>query len=132
MKISKDGDYIIVPIPQRDIESMARFIAHSIVAEENPFRKLSHQIVSGDLVKQDEYVEKFIRALGIENWSIILSGSEALEMCDELAETIYENVPGPVMKQHEKDRHLKVVTICVYCHKAKIKGESCIECELKK
>jgi hypothetical protein len=109
MKITKDGDYIIIPVPKRDLQSMARFIAHSIVNEENPFMKLSHEIVSGDLSKQDEYVEKYIQALGIENWVLVYSGPEALELCDELADTIYEEkpqVPGLLYK------------ICVHCHKS--------------
>jgi hypothetical protein len=58
MKIVKDGDYIIVPVPQRDLQAMARFIAHSIVAIKRiSLMKLSHEIVSGDLSKQDEYVQ---------------------------------------------------------------------------
>jgi hypothetical protein len=134
MKISKDGNYIIVPVPLRDLESMARFIAHSVVNEENPFMKLSHEIVSGDLSKQDEFVKKYIQALGIENWVMVLSGPEALELCDELAEKIYEEVPGPVLKkqQEEKKSHLRLVTICVHCHKAKIKGTDCEICGVKK
>jgi len=109
MKITKDGDYIIIPVPKRDLQSMARFIAHSIVNEENPFMKLSNEIVSGDLSKQDEYVEKYIQALGIENWVLVYSGPEALELCDELADKIYEEkpqVPGLLYK------------ICVHCHKS--------------
>jgi hypothetical protein len=109
MNITKDGEYIIVPVPKRDLQSMARFIAHSVVNEENPFMKLSHEIVSGDLSKQDEYVEKYIQALGIENWVLVYSGPEALELCDELAEKIYEEkpqVPGLLYK------------ICVHCHKS--------------
>ena len=109
MKITKAGDYIIIPVPKRDLQSMARFIAHSIVNEENPFMKLSHEIVSGDLSKQDEYVEKYIQALGIENWVLVYSGPEALELCDELADKIYEEkpqVPGLLYK------------ICVHCHKS--------------
>lgn len=109
MKITKDGDYIIIPVPKRDLQSMARFIAHSIMNEENPFMKLSQEIVSGDLSKQDEYVEKYIQALGIENWVLVYSGPEALELCDELADKIYEEkpqVPGLLYK------------ICVHCHKS--------------
>lgn len=109
MKIVKDGDYIIVPVPQRDLESMARFIAHSIINQENHLMKLTHEIVSGDLSKQDEYVKQYIQTLGIENWVMVYSGPEALELCDELAEKIYEEkpqVPGLLYK------------ICVHCHKS--------------
>jgi hypothetical protein len=109
MKISKDGDYVVVPVPIRDLQSMARFIAHGVVANQNRVLDLSHEIVSGDLSKQDELVEKYIYALGIENWVLIYSGPEALELCDELAEKIYEEkpeVPGLLYK------------ICVHCHKS--------------
>jgi hypothetical protein len=109
MKISKDGEYVVVPVPIRDLQSMARFIAHGVVANQNRVLDLSHEIVSGDLSKQDELVEKYIYALGIENWVLIYSGPEALELCDELAEKIYEEkpeVPGLLYK------------ICVHCHKS--------------
>jgi hypothetical protein len=109
MKISKDGEYVVVPVPVRDLQSMARFIAHGVVANQNRVLELSHEIVSGDLSKQDELVEKYIYALGIENWVLIYSGPEALELCDELAEKIYEEkpqVPGLLYK------------ICVHCHKS--------------
>jgi len=109
MKISKDGEYVVVPVPIRDLQSMARFIAHGVVANQNRVIDLSHEIVSGDLSKQDELVEKYIYALGIENWVLIYSGPEALELCDELAEKIYEDkpeVPGLLYK------------ICVHCQKA--------------
>jgi hypothetical protein len=109
MKISKDGEYVVVPVPVRDLQSMARFIAHGVVANQNRVLELSHEIVSGDLSKQDELVEKYIYALGIENWVLIYSGPEALELCDELADKIYEEkpeVPGLLYK------------ICVHCHKS--------------
>ena len=109
MKISKDGEYVVVPVPVRDLQSMARFIAHGVVANQNRVLELSHEIVSGDLSKQDELVEKYIYALGIEPWVLIYSGPEALELCDELAEKIYEEkpqVPGLLYK------------ICVHCHKS--------------
>lgn len=113
MKINKDGEYIIVPVPVKDLQSMARFIAHGLVQNQNRVIDLSHEIVTGDLTKQDELVEDLIYALGIENWVLVYSGPEALELCDELAETIYEEkpqVPGLLYK------------ICVHCHKS-VAGE---------
>jgi hypothetical protein len=107
MKITKDTDFVLVQIPEKDLESMVRFIAHSIVQNQNRVLDLAHEIVSG---------------------------AEALALCDELAETIYAEIPGPVMKKEEekkKDAHLKLVTICVQCHKAKIKGTTCDDCEVK-
>ena len=130
MKISKDGEFIVVPVPIKDLQSMARFIAHGLVANQNRVVELSHEIVSGDLSKQDKLVDDYIYALGIENWVLIYSGPEALELCDELAERIYEEIPGPVLKkqQEENKSHLRLVTICVVCHKAKIKGNNCENC----
>jgi hypothetical protein len=112
---------------------MARFIAHGVVANQNRVVELSHEIVSGDLSKQDKLVDDYIYALGIENWVLIYSGPEALELCDELAEKIYEEIPGPVLKkrQEENKSHLRLVTICVVCHKAKIKGDDCESCGVK-
>jgi hypothetical protein len=47
-------------------------------------------------------------------------------LCDELAETIYEEPVkgfGPVLKANNKPT-LRLVTICVECQKGHIKGES--------
>jgi hypothetical protein len=37
--------------------------------------------------------KQYIQTLGIENWVMVYSGPEALELCDELAEKIYEEKP---------------------------------------
>lgn len=126
-KVTRDGDFIIVPIPEADINSMARFIAHGLYNK--PINQVITQIqdiVVGDILKQDEYVQEFVKTLEIEKWVMVLNGPEALKMCDELAETIYDDT-----KKQPKERHLKVITICVYCHKSKIKNEKC-ECEVTK
>jgi hypothetical protein len=134
MQITKDTDFVLVQIPEKDLESMVRFIAHSIVQNQNRVVDLAHEIVSGDLTNQDNLVKQLETTLEMTNYQIVLSGAEALALCDELAETIYAEIPGPVMKKEEgkkKDPHLKLVTICVQCHKAKIKGTTCDDCEVK-
>lgn len=126
-KVIKDGDVTVIRVPEKDIESLVRFIAHSV--EKNPDRvlELSQLIVRGDLMLQDDYVEQLSAVLDVDDWSIILDGPEALQLCDELAESIYDEPAegfGPVIKKESKERHLKVVKICVHCHKGFLKGES--------
>ncbi len=124
-KVIKDGNFTLIQIPEKDLKSAVRFIAHSIEKNPDLILDLSQQIVRGDLSKQDDFVELLSDALDIVNWSIVLDGPEALELCDELAETIYDEPKeqfGPVMKA-EKERHLKLVKICVDCQKGFIKGE---------
>ena len=130
-KVTKDNGYIMISIPDRDIQSISRFIAHAFVQNQNHVTDLMHQIVTGDLSKQDEYVNQLARAIDLENWLIVLNGPEALELCDELADTIYDGTEfGPVIKknQDEQKPKLKLITICSTCHKSKIKGENCENC----
>lgn len=125
-KVIKDGNFTLIKIPEKDLKSAVRFIAHSIEKNSDLIIDLSQQIVRGDLSKQDDFVELLSAALDIVDWSIVLDGPEALELCDELAETIYDEPReqfGPVMKV-EKERHLRIVKICVECQKGFIKGES--------
>ena len=125
-KIIKDGNYRLIPIPKKDLDSAVRFIAHSIEKNPDLVIDLSQQIVRGDLSKQDDFVELLSAALDIVDWSIVLDGPEALRLCDELAESIYDEPLegfGPVMKK-EKERHLRLVKICVECQKGYIKGEA--------
>jgi hypothetical protein len=131
-KVTRDGNFTMVSIPKKDLDSLVRFIAHSM--ERNPDRvlELSQQIVHGDLSKQDSVVDELSVVLDIVDWSIVLDGAESLELCDELAETIYEEPKegfGPILKA-EKKRHLRIVKVCVDCHKGFIKGES-HDCEAK-
>ena len=108
----------MIQVPDRDIKSMTRFIAHAFVQNQtndlNKVEDLIHNIVFGDLSKQDEYVNKLARAIELENWLIVLDGPEALELCDELADTIYEQtlIHGPVQKKMEQERKLRLITIC--------------------
>jgi len=125
-KVVKDGDFTLIQIPDKDLKSAVRFIAHSINQNPDLILDLSAQVVTGDLAKQDEVVELLSAALDIVSWSIVLDGPEALELCDELAETIYDEPKeqfGPMIKA-EKERHLRIVKICVECQKGFIKGES--------
>jgi hypothetical protein len=103
-----------------------RFIAHSVEKNSNRVLELSNEIVRGDLSRQDSVVDELSALLDILDWSIVLEGAEALQLCDELAETIYAETKeqfGPVMKQNQ-ERHLRLVKICVDCHKGFVKGES--------
>ena len=58
---------------------------------------------------------------------MVFDAPEALALCDELADVIYEEVGekfGPVLRQQKQERHLRLVKICVDCHKGFVKGES--------
>lgn len=131
-KVVKDGNFTIVRVPKKDLDSLIRFAAHSIEKNPDKILELAQTIVHGDLSKQDSVVDELSVLLDIVDWSIVLDGPEALELCDELAETIYEEPKqefGPVMKQ-EKERHLRIVKVCVDCHKGFVKGET-HDCEAK-
>jgi hypothetical protein len=131
-KVVKDGNFTIIPVPKKDLDSLIRFVAHSIEKNSDKVLELSYEIVRGDLSKQDSVVDELSVLLDIVNWSLVLDGAESLELCDELAESIYEEPKqefGPLMKK-EKERHLRIVKVCVECHKGFIKGES-HDCEGK-
>ena len=124
--VKRDGDHIIVNIPQADLESMAKWIAHNVVNKTDRIKDLSTKIVEGDLSLQDLYAQSLLETLGIDDWALVLEGPEALSLCDELADVIYDEKPegfGPVIKIGEKPT-LRLVTICVECQKGHIKGES--------
>jgi hypothetical protein len=131
-KVTRDGNFTMVSIPKKDLDSLVRFIAHSMERNPDKVLELSQQIVHGDLSKQDSVVDELSVVLDVVDWSIVLDGAESLELCDDLAETIYEEPKegfGPVLKA-EKERHLRIVKVCVDCHKGFIKGES-HDCEAK-
>jgi hypothetical protein len=125
-KVIKDGNFTIVRVPEKDLQSLVRFVAHSIEKNPDKVLELASKIVTGDLMEQDSFVEELSVLLDIVDWSLVLDSAESLELCDELAETIYDEPKegfGPVMKK-EKERHLRLVKICVDCHKAFVKGDS--------
>jgi hypothetical protein len=124
-KVVKDGNFTMIAMPKKDLDSLVRFIAHSVEKNSNRVLELSNEIVRGDLSTQDSVVDELSALLDILDWSIVLEGAEALQLCDELAETIYAETKeqfGPVMKQNQ-ERHLRLVKICVDCHKGFVKGE---------
>ena len=125
-KVIKDGNFTMIAMPKKDLDSLVRFIAHSVEKNSNKVLELSNQIVRGDLSTQDSVVDELSALLDINDWSIVLEGAEALALCDELADVIYEEVGqkfGPVLKKQNQN-HLRLVKICVDCHKAFVKGES--------
>ena len=124
--VKRDGDHIIVNIPQADLESMAKWIAHNVVNKSDRIKDLSTKIVEGDLSLQDLYSQSLIETLGIDDWALVLDGPEALSLCDELADVIYDEKPegfGPVIKTAERPS-LRLVKICVECQKGYVKGDS--------
>jgi hypothetical protein len=65
--------------------------------------------VTGDILKQDEFVKDLKRLFDLDNFSIVLNGPEALALCDELAEKVYEPEPK---------KESRMARICSYCHRA--------------
>jgi hypothetical protein len=125
-KVTKDGNFTMIRIPEKDMASLVRFVAHAIEKNPDYVIDFSQKIVRGDLSKQDQYVSELANVLDIADWWIVLDGAESLQLCDELAETIYEEPVkgfGPVLKANNKPT-LRLVTICVECQKGHIKGEA--------
>ena len=125
-QVTRDDQHIIVKIPQADLDSMVRWIAHNVVNKTDRIKDLSTKIVEGDLSLQDLYAQSLIETLGIDDWALVLDGPEALSLCDELADVIYDEKPegfGPVIKTTEKPT-LRLVKICVECQKGYVKGDS--------
>ena len=125
-EIKRDGEHIIIKIPQADLDSMVRWIAHNAVTKSDRIKDLATKIVEGDLSLQDLYVQSLIETLGIDDWALVLDGVEALSLCDELANTIYDEQNetfGPLIKTDIKPT-LRIVKVCVECQKGFIKGES--------
>lgn len=123
--VSKDGDFVIIKLPKADVESTVRFLAHSI--EQNPDKvlDLSQQIVRGDLTRQDEYVEELLAVFDLDGWAMVLNKKDALNLCDDLADAIYDELPIHMATEPVKpERHLKVVKVCVDCHKGYVKGNA--------
>jgi len=79
-----------------------------------------HNIVTGDLSKQDQFVKELAYSLNLEHWVLVYSIPESLELCDELAEKVYEESPKP-----EPEKHLRVAKICVECHKGYVGVHEC-------
>jgi hypothetical protein len=125
-EVKRDGEHIIIKIPQADLDSMVRWIAHNVVNKSERIKDLSNKIVEGDLSLQDLYAQSLIETLGIDDWALVLDGGEALSLCDELADVIYDEKPegfGPVIKANDKPT-LRLVKICVECQKGYVKGDS--------
>jgi hypothetical protein len=124
--VKRDGEHIVIKVPQDDLDSMVRWIAHNVVNKTDRIKELSNKIVDGELQLQDVYVQSLIETLGIDEWALVYDGAGALALCDDLADVIYDEVKesfGPVLKANNKTT-LRLVTICVECQKGHIKGES--------
>ena len=130
--ISKDGDFVLVKVPKNDMDSLVRFIAHAIEKNPDKVLKLSKDIVLGDLTKQDKYVKELIKLFDVSDWSLVFNKQDSLDLCDDLADAVYENLPIHMgtFFEPKKERHLKVVKVCVDCQKGYIKNEP-HRCEVK-
>jgi len=97
---------------------MVRYLAHFVAANHDIVIDLSQNIANGDLSKQDDFVEKLIDGLDLRDWSIVLEAFEALQLCDELADVIYDDVVD------DEETFGIRYRICVYCQKA-YSGDGC-------
>jgi hypothetical protein len=125
-QVTRDDKHIVVKIPQADLDSMVRWIAHNVVSKSDRIKDLANKIVDGDLSLQDLYAQSLIETLGIDDWALVLDGAEALQLCDELADTLYDEQNetfGPLIKTDIKPT-LRIVKVCVECQKGFVKGES--------
>ena len=125
-QVKRDGEHIVIKVPQDDLDSMVRWVAHNIANKTDRVKELANKIVDGELQLQDVYVQSLIETLGIDEWALVFDGASALALCDELADTIYDETTekfGPVIKA-SKQPGLRLVKICVDCHKGFVKGEA--------
>jgi hypothetical protein len=121
--ISKDGDFVIQRVPDADIQSLTRFIAHQIEANPDKVLNLAQTIVRGDLTQQDVYVDELSALLDIAEWCLVFNRKDALDLCDDLADAIYDELPIHMATESTKQtNHLRLVKICVECHKGYLKG----------
>ena len=123
-------DAICFYLHKKDWELILVQMLNRIVANREEFDSLVNDYQDSLMLREIDAIREFLE---LDSATIVVDRTEALKLSDNLVDALFPRDASVVPSDWQPEKpKLKLITICVQCHKAKIKGETCELCEDKK
>ena len=123
-------DSVCIYLHKNDWEIIVTKIVNRVLRNEDEFAKLLLDFRDTTLSREFDAIYDFLE---LDSAPIVIDRTEALKFSDNLVDALFPRDASVVPTSYIPEKpKLKLITICVQCHKAKIKGETCELCEVTK
>ena len=124
MKFTKKSDVVVMKLDSDDLVPLMARVVRKVLTSDTIMKKM----LDWETHMEYPYYVEMMKELGLDEIEVLKGFHEASALSDELTTVLFELVQEnyenyDLTKPIKKDKHLRLVKICVDCHKGFVKGE---------
>jgi hypothetical protein len=124
MKFTKKSDVVVMKLDSDDLVPLMARVVRKVLTSDTIMKKM----LDWETHMEYPYYVDMMKELGLDEVEVLKGFHEASALSDELTTVLFDLVQEnyenfDLTKPVKKEAHLKLVKICVECHKGFVKGE---------
>ena len=124
MKFVKKADVVVMKLDSDDLVPLMAKVVRKVLTSDTIMKKM----LDWETHMEYPYYVEMMKELGLDEIEVLKGFHEASALSDELTTVLFDLVQQnyenfDLTKPIKKEKHLKIVKICVDCHKGFVKGE---------
>jgi hypothetical protein len=125
MKFVKKADVVVMKLDSDDLVPLMARVVRKVLTSDTIMKKM----LDWETHMEYPYYVEMMKELGLDEIEVLKGFHESSALSDELTTVLFELVQEnyenyDLTKPIKKDKHLRLVKICVDCHKGFVKGEA--------
>jgi len=125
MRFEKKSDVVVIKLDSDDLVPLMARVVRKVLTSDTIMKKM----LDWETHMEYPYYVEMMKELGLDEIEVLKGFHEASALSDELTTVLFELVQEnyenyDLTKPIKKDKHLRLVKICVDCHKGFVKGEA--------
>jgi hypothetical protein len=125
MRFEKKSDVVVMKLDSDDLVPLMARVVRKVLTSDTIMKKM----LDWETHMEYPYYVEMMKELGLDEIEVLKGFHEASALSDELTTVLFELVQEnyenyDLTKPIKKDKHLRLVKICVDCHKGFVKGEA--------
>jgi hypothetical protein len=124
MRFEKKSDVVVIKLDSDDLVPLMARVVRKVLTSDTIMKKM----LDWETHMEYPYYVEMMKELGLDEIEVLKGFHEASALSDELTTVLFDLVQQnyenfDLTKPIKKEKHLKIVKICVDCHKGFVKGE---------
>jgi hypothetical protein len=124
MRFEKKSDVVVMKLDSDDLVPLMARVVRKVLTSDTIMKKM----LDWETHMEYPYYVEMMKELGLDEIEVLKGFHEASALSDELTTVLFDLVQQnyknfDLTKPIKKEKHLKIVKICVDCHKGFVKGE---------
>jgi hypothetical protein len=125
MRFEKKSDVVVMKLDSDDLVPLMARVVRKVLTSDTIMKKM----LDWETHMEYPYYVEMMKELGLDEVEVLKGFHESSALSDELTTVLFELVQEnyenyDLTKPIKKDKHLRLVKICVDCHKGFVKGEA--------